>query len=316
MKRVAVLCVGVLLLALVPALVSAQGWLPGLPSFGGMLGGRASCGESLAPGLGPLIFYVGWQPPERFRFGANGDPPVGGIAGIGQKYKLQGIWLGLQESCRASDWLGFMATGWYFIPSNTMSEEVYNRGILGTRNWDTSTQWWFVDGAFLLGGCSGLSAIVGLRFDYSNTQFSNNNPFATFALGHVGDEATVNSQGWIPLLGTQYAYTSSTTNLTFRAVGFPTLLGNVKYTENVGGAGGAQFSGTYNNGYFLEFFAEYSRMFGPGGVGLFARWNMTHGTSNSDFSVDGLGSSGFDLGLNRTAWTLGASATLSFNTPW
>ena len=98
---------------------------------------------------------------------------------------------------------------------------------------------------------------MGLRFDYFNTQFTSSNPFALGPFGLLGDGATVNSQGWIPLFGTQYAYTSPTTNLTVRAVGVPTLLGNVKYTETLGATGSAQFSGTYNGGYFLEVFSEY-----------------------------------------------------------
>lgn len=319
MKRVAILCVGILVLALVPAVVSAQGMLPGLPSFGGILGGRAACGEPTGPGLGPMVFYVGWQPGgSNTGFGAGGGP-VGGIFQLDQDYGTQGLWLGLQQSGQLSDWLGFIASGWYLIPSNSSSTEVYNNGILGSRKWDTSNQWWFVDGVVAIGGgCTGLSALVGLRFDYFNTQFTSSNPFATFPLGLLGDGATVNSQGWIPLFGTQYAYTSSTTNLTVRAVGVPTLLGSVKYTETIGalgGAGSAQLSGTYNGGYFLEVFSEYSRVFGGGGVGVFARWNMTHGRSNSDLSLDGLGSSGFDLGLNRTSWTLGASFALNFTTP-
>jgi hypothetical protein len=319
MKRVAVLCVGILLLAFVPAVVSAQGLLPGLPAFGGVFGSGSACGEPPCPGLGPLVGYVGWMPAENRNVGFGvGGGPLAGIFQLDQGYNQRGLWLGLQESACLSNWLGFMATGWYLIPSNDTSTAVYNNGILGTRSWDTSTQWWFVDGAFLIGGPCGLSAIVGLRFDYYNTQFTNSNPFSTFGLGLLGDGATVNSQGWIPLFGTQYAFTSSTTNLTVRVVGVPALLGNVKYTERIGGlgaAGSAEFSGTYNNGYFLEVFSEYSRTFGGGGVGVFARWNMTHGNSDQDLTLDGLGSSGFTLGLNRTSWTLGASFSLNFNTP-
>lgn len=318
MKRVAILCVGILVLALVPAVVSAQGILPGLPSFGGILGGRATCGEPAGPGFGPLVFYVGWQPAgKNVGFGAGG-PPVGGVYQLDQTYDSKGLWLGLQQSVPLSDWLGFMASGWYLIPSNNGSSEAYNNGLLGTRSWDTTNEWWFVDGVVALGGCNGLAAIVGLRYDYYNTQFTSSNPFALGPLGLLGDGATVNSQGWIPLFGTQFAYTSSTTNLTVRAVGVPTLLGNIKYTETLGalgGAGSGQFSGTYNGGYFLEVFSEYSRVFGAGGVGVFARWNMTHGRSNSDLSIDGLGTSGFDLGLNRTSWTFGGSFSLNFTTP-
>jgi hypothetical protein len=319
MKRVAVLSVGILVLAFIPAVVSAQGFLPGLPSFGGIYGGGASCGEPPCPGLGPLVGYVGWMPAENRNvgFGVGGDP-VGGIYQLDQEYDQRGLWLGLQSSCCLSNRLGFMATGWYLFPSNSGSTEVYNNGIRGTRTWDTSTQWWFVDGAFLIGGPCGLSAIVGLRFDYFNTQFSGQSPFNSFGLGLASDEATVRSEGWIPLFGTQYALASSGTNLTVRVVGVPALLGNVRYRETIGGLGGAgnaELSGTYNNGYFLEVFSEYSRTFAGGGVGVFARWNMAHGNSDLDVTLDGLGSAGFKLGLNRTSWTFGGSFTLNFNTP-
>lgn len=325
MKRVAVLWVGVLVLALVPGLVSAQGWLPGLPSFGGVFGNRAGCGETAGLGFGPLVGYVGWMPSEGpdVSFGVGGGP-VGGIFQLDQTYNQRGLWLGLQDSVSLSSWLNFMASGWYLFPSNNDSTEVYNNGILGRRKWDTSTQWWFVDGAVVLGGggcrCTGLGAIVGLRFDYYNTQFTNSDPFSTSTFGLLGDGATVRSEGWIPLIGTQAAYVSSTTNLVLRVVGFPTLLGNVKYTEAVGalgGGAGAEFSGTYNNGYFLEIFSEYSRTFGAGGIGVFARYNATHGNSDSDLTLatGGFGSSSFKLGLTRTTWTLGASFALNFNTP-
>jgi hypothetical protein len=320
MKRVAVLCVGILVLALVPAAVFAQGWLPGLPSFGGVFGSKAGCGETLSPGLGPLVGYVGWTPGSRNTGFGVGGGPVGGIYQLDQDYDSRGLWLGLQQSAKLSDWLSVIASGWYLFPSNNASTEVYNNGVLGTRAWDTSTQWWFVDAVAALGGgcgCSGLSALVGLRYDYYNTQFTHSNPFFTFPLGAVGDGATVNSQGWIPLIGTQVAYASSTTNLVVRVVGFPYLAGNAKYTETIGGLGAAsaQFSGTYNNGYFMEVFSEYSRTVGVGGIGVFGRWNMTHGNMDSDLSVGGLGSSGFRLGLTRTSFTLGASVSLNFNTP-
>jgi hypothetical protein len=166
------------------------------------------------------------------------------------------------------------------------------------------------------GGCgsSGLSFLVGLRYDYFNTQFTSSNPVFT-GPGTLGDGATVRSEGWIPLLGTQAAYVSSASNLVVRVVGFPYLAGNARYRETIAGAS-AEFTGTYNNGYFLEVFTEYSRTFGPGGLGVFARWNGTHGNSDSDIELNnGAGSSGFKLGLNRNSWTLGGSFTLNFNTP-
>jgi len=321
MKRVAVLCVGIFVLALVPAVVSAQGMLSGLPSFGGIFGSPASsgCGEPAGLGLGPLVGYVGWMTQGRNTgFGAGGGV-VRGIYQIDQDYDTSGLWLGAQQSALLSDWLGFMATGWYLFPSNTSSTEVYNNGVLGTRSWDTNSQWWFVDGALVIGRWSGLSAIVGLRYDYYSTQFKDPAIFNTFALSGITDEATATSEGWIPLFGTQVAYTTPTTSLTVRAVGVPVLLGTVKYRETIGGLGplgSAEFSGTYKSGYFLEVFAEYTRVFGPGGMGIFGRWNTTHGTSDADLSIDGLGANApFSLGINRNSWTFGGSVSLNFNMP-
>jgi hypothetical protein len=117
MKRVAVLWVGILVLALVPGVVSAQGLLPGLPSFGGVFANRAGCGETPSTGVGPLVGYVGWMPstgPD-VSFGVGGGP-VGGVYQLDQTYNQRGLWLGLQDSVSLSSWLSFMATGWYLIP--------------------------------------------------------------------------------------------------------------------------------------------------------------------------------------------------------
>ncbi len=49
----------------------------------------------------------------------------------------------------------------------------------------------------------------------------------------IGDEADVTSQGWIPLIGVQVAYEGAASKLAVRAVGFPTTLGSVKYSETI-----------------------------------------------------------------------------------
>ncbi|MGB6064216.1 MAG: hypothetical protein WBG50_05385 [Desulfomonilaceae bacterium] len=326
MKRVVVLCVGILALAIIPAAVSAQGLLPNFPLLGGVFGNSAACGETPSLGLGPLVGYVGWMPyvTNGVALGVGGGP-LGPIYEMDQLYSLSGVWFGLEQTCHCSDWLGFMATGWYLVPSNSTSTEVYDNGVLGARPWNPTNEWWFVDGAFLINGPGCVSLILGLRYDYFNTEFSNTGTFFTspagvaapFTLGLPTDQATAESQGWIPLIGTQVAYTSPTTNLTVRAVGFPTLLGNVKYRETIGALGSAEFTGTYNNGYFLEVFTDYTRKFGAGGVGVFARWNMTHGNCNSDLNLPVVaGNNSFALGVNRTSWTFGGSFSLSFNSPF
>ena len=329
MKRVAVLCVGILVLAFVPAVVSAQGLLPGLPAFGGFMGGPYTCGEKPFPRVGAPVLYVGWmEGPRGTSFGADTDGlGLGGLRKLTQRYDNRGVWFGVADTVTLTDRLGFMAAGWYLVPSNTVSQQVFNDGDgsypLFGRSWNTNSQWWFVDGIFAFGPCCGpATLLVGLRYDYFTTRFQDP-PFAQIApppappqTAPIGDEADVTSQAWIPLIGVQVAYEGASSKLAVRAVGFPTTLGSVKYSETILVTNRVEATGTYNNGSFLEVFAEYSRKFGGADVGVFGRWNNLHG--NSDLSVDLLPagvSQTFKLGLSRTSWTLGGSFNLSFNTP-
>jgi hypothetical protein len=327
MKRVAVLCVGILVLAFVPAVVSAQGFLPGLPAFGGFLGGPYTCGEKPFPRVGAPVLYVGWmEGPRGTSFGADTDGlGLGGLRKLTQRYDNRGVWFGLSDTVTLTDRLGFVASGWYLVPSNTVSQQVFNDGDgsypLFGRSWNTNSQWWFVDGLFAFGPCCGpASLLVGLRYDYFTTRFQDP-PFANIAAppvvnGDLPDEADVTSQGWIPLIGVQVAYEGAASKLAVRAVGFPTTLGSAKYSETILVTNRVEATGTYNGGSFLEVFAEYSRKFGGADVGVFGRWNNLQG--RSDLSVDLLpagGSQTFKLGLSRSSWTLGGSFSLSFNTP-
>jgi hypothetical protein len=330
MKRVAVLWVGILLLALVPGVVSAQGWLPGLPSFGGVFGNRTGCGEPAGPGFGPLVGYVGWmEGPRGTGFGADTDTlGLGGFHKVVQKYDNRGVWFGLANTITFSDRLAFLASGWYLVPSNTVSEEVFNDGDgtspLFGRDWNTNSQWWFVDGLFAFGPCCGpASFLVGLRYDYFTTRFQDP-PFSQIAPPPapptppppVPDEADLISQAWIPLIGVQVAYAGANYHLAVRAVGFPTALGTAKYNETILATNRIEASGTYSRGSFLEVFAEYSRQFAGAEIGVFGRWNNLQ--ANSDASVDLLpagGSQTFRVGVTRISWTFGASFALNFNTP-
>ena len=281
--------------------------------------------------VGAPVFYVGWmEGPRGTSFGADTDGlGLGGLRKLTQRYDNRGVWFGVADTVTLTDRLGFMASGWYLVPSNTVSQQVFNDGDgsypLFGRSWNTNSQWWFVDGLFAFGPCCGpATLLVGLRYDYFTTRFQDP-PFAQIApppappvviSGNFGDEADVTSQAWIPLIGVQVAYEGANSKLAVRAVGFPTTLGSVKYSETILVTNRVEATGTYNNGSFLEVFAEYSRKFGGADVGVFGRWNNLHG--NSDLSVDLLpagGSQTFKLGLSRTSWTLGGSFNLSFNTP-
>ncbi|HMK35927.1 MAG TPA: hypothetical protein VK463_12715 [Desulfomonilaceae bacterium] len=318
MKRVAAIVFGCLMLALLPGLAPGQGLfsLPGLPSFGNPLGGYSGCGEKVCP-AGGLVGYVGWM---ENREGTSINADTRGLAllaarNVHHNTPNRGLWLGLTGTACLSDRIGFLASGWYLVPSNTSSRELYNDGAL-YRTWEVDPGWWYVDGLFALNGPAGLTLLAGLRYDYYTIKFKRPTDQGGFAT--LNSTADVTSNGYIPLFGTQFAYSSSMGNLVVRAVGVPTLIGNVTYRESFNNAvADFEAHGNYNNGYFLEFFGEYSKSFGPGSIGVFARWNGTEGKLQANAKTDPTGlNTRYDLTVHRLTWTVGGSFSLNFNMPF
>jgi hypothetical protein len=320
MKRVAILFLVAVVFALAPAAVNAQGLFgSGLPSFGGLLGGPSGCGEKLSPGSN-LEFYVGWMD-DRTGTSINVDTTgitIGGASSLRHNFPNRGLWLGLSDTVVLSDRLSFIASGWYLVPSNSNSLEQYDGNFANTlsRTWDTDARWWYVDGLFAVGLPGGFNFLAGLRYDSYNVRFKN--PFnVNNVISLPSDTADAISEGWIPLIGAQYSQSSSAGSLVVRAVGVPTLVGNIKYNQTLQGRGRAEARGNYDNGWFLELFAEYSKSFGPGSVGVFGRWNGTQGNSNVDFQILGFaGNETWRLSVHRNAWTVGGSFSLNFTLPY
>lgn len=319
MKRSAVLLVSLFLLALVPTVVAAQGLLggglSGLPFVGGFLRGPAAgtCDEAPFPRAvtEAYVGYMDHRPGASFGF-STGGPGLLNAFEVRHEYPLRGVWLGLSETVALNEQIGLFASGWYLLPSNFTSEEFYNLDT-AHRRWNTDTQWWFVEGLGSVRIADGFSLLGGLRYDRYTTRFKD--PYDAIGVLSLGsDTADVMADNWIPLAGAQVACIGTESKLIFRAVGFPVLLGNIKYNQAFAGLTAFEARGNYRNGYFLEFFAQYARKFGPGQVGIFGRWNGTHGTVNLD--VDALPAAGnaeFDLSFHRFSWTLGASVSLALN---
>jgi hypothetical protein len=324
MKRVAVLFLGIVVLAMAPAIVSAQGLfgagLPGLPSMGGFFGGSSSCGDKALGFPGPTL-YVGWGATDRpTAVGVGAEHlGVGGVSQLDQRYYDRGLWLGVTQPLTLNEYFSVLASGWYLIPvsNNTGADDSYNNGALGFRTWTNRGKWWFVDGIAALTCKGGCSILVGARYDYYTVKFSDPDSLTSAVGGAGGDEADAISQGVIPLIGTQYALNNATTNLVFRVVGIPTLVGTFSYRETIAGAARLETKGNYNGGYFLEAFTEYGRKFGGmAGIGVFARWNTTHGKADLDTTLlPAGGSDTFKLGLMRNSWTVGGTFNLNFNLP-
>jgi hypothetical protein len=326
MRRVAALFVAILALGLAPAL--AQAFLPGLPSFGGFLGGPATCGEGFAPKIpGPTI-HAGWMLKDRPTSFGIGAETVGlsGVVDVRQSYPLEGLWLGLSQTFVLSENFSILGSGWYLVPGSgprKNSHEAWNEGEV-ERFWTKKEEWWFADGLLAISTRGGGAFLVGARYDYYTTRFTDpltkgfpNDP-------GINDESDLISNNVIPLIGLQWACTSATSNLVMRAVGIPTLAGNVKYQETFFSGIRLETKGNWKGGYFLEFFGEASHSFFGGGskAGVFARWNTAHGEANMETDVLSSIPTGnlilndrFRLGFTRNTWTLGANFQLDFAMP-
>ena len=301
---------------------SAQGLIPDFPSFSwNPFSSQASYGGRSGASVGPLELYVGWMEDRQgSSFSVNNTGSiVGGIVSFKRQFPLRGLWVGASESIKLSDNISIMASGWYLATSVTCSTETYTdlaqaALLFMRRNWDGNNKWWFVDGLLCLGSPTGLNLLVGARYDDFTTHFKNPYDIAGISSAST-DTADVTSYGVIPLIGTQWAYYGADTNLVFRAVGVPALIGSLKYNETFGATMRAEARGDYNRGYFLEFFSEYTKRFGAGQVGVFGRYNLTNGSSNVDLAVSGAGRTEYQLSLYRSSWTLGGVVTLGFNSP-
>jgi hypothetical protein len=327
MKRVAILFLVAVVFALAPAAVSAQGLigagLPGMPSlFGGYAGGPSACGEKCGGLAAGTNLYVGWMDDAKgvtAKFTPEGIPlpTLAAVNEISQQYPVRGLWLGLTQSVPLSENLAIVGSGWYLIPSDRRSTEAFNLpGFTLTYDWGSKSQWWFVDGLLAYGG-GNVQLLAGFRYDYFTTKFSDPSP-PFFVVG-FNDTADVKSEGFIPLFGVQYAQAGGNSNLLFRIVGVPTLLGNISYRQSViNTAASLEGKGNYNGGYFLEAFAQYGwSLGGMGNMGVFGRYNVTGGHSVLSFDLLPLAQSAdYRLGLNRYTWTFGGEFSLNFSIPY
>ncbi|AFM27636.1 hypothetical protein [Desulfomonile tiedjei] len=318
MKRVAVLFIALSLIMGLSA-INAEAFLgAGLPApFTGFFGSGApsSCGPvcdppALAAGT---AFYVGWMEDHNgARINVTADNPANvllGVTEINHRYPLKGLWLGLTQTVPFSEYCSLVASGWYLIPSNERAQEEYRLGTTAAdTNWGTKTQWWFVDGLLAFGSGNG-QLLAGVRYDEFTTKFDDR------SLGFFlpTDTANVTTYNVIPLVGLQYV----SSNLVFRIVGIPTLVGTLKYRENVAGTS-LEATSNWRGGYFLEFFGEYGwKVGGMADFGVFGRYNLAQGKSQLDLTTNPGGlEADYNVSVHRSSWTLGGKMSLNFAIPY
>jgi hypothetical protein len=323
MRRGLILFVGIMALALAPTLVGAQYsgafGLSGLPSMPSMFGGSGS-GNAALPGIAPA-FYVGWGIPQDRNTSVSltaQNLGAGTVRSVDIKFPTNGVWLGTALPVSLGDNLSFVATGWYLFGGDNHANSWDNYAVPAAQDlndWSAKHNWWFVDGA-LAYGWTGFAALVGLRYDNYTASLTSPNNLGLF---NGQQEVSFLSSAWIPFIGFQSAYADTMQSLKIRMLGIPTIVGYSHVGLTV--AGGNRFE--YNNpnytaGHFFEVFGEYTRkFFGSSQGGVFLRWNSARATSSGTGEILTTAfQDTYNFSLNRSSWTLGAVATLDFNTPF
>jgi hypothetical protein len=313
-----------ILIIIMSTAVGAQGLfgvgLPGASYVDGFWRGAVGCAT---PGFGPgPTLYVGGSADY-----ANGTSyglatrgvVIAGLVSSQNSYSNRGIWLGLTLPIDLGQRFGVSASAWTLLRTGALNS---SEGLgFATRQWDVDPRWSFVDGLAIFRCGYGCNIIGGVRYDHDTVAF--NNPVVTSGAvaSAITDQADLNTENWIPLIGTQYENNSYLGSLIFRAVGFPAVGGNVRWSEDFAAPTFVfKGSGNYRRGYFTELFMEYSKKFGPGQLGLFGRWNVFHAESTLTVNrVAGgvvIATENYDFSLNRSSWTLGGSVSLAFGLPY
>ncbi len=317
MRRVVVLG-AILVLAVTPSLVSAQGLFDmGFSQLGGIFGWDQSW---CRPGklIQPCALYVGYSadPANSMRFSLETQNiALGSVASLQHSFGVRGLWLGASNSVQISDRIGILGSFWYLVRDEVVEDrEKYNQPSTIGRTWSTDTEWWFADVYAAYGSLNGFALLAGFRYDYFTTRFRD--PFnVSGIISAPTDKADLRSESYIPLIGGQTAYSDGSSSFVFRVVGSPIVPGRLTYLQSFAGAAAFLVEGNYSEGYFVEAFTEYAHDFGGlANVGFFGRVNAARYTSDIRVTLVGIGpgTETYDQIFYRNSWTVGVRADVKF----
>jgi hypothetical protein len=306
-------------------------WPGGMPAFGGGTGAYGPPGPRL---FEPPTFYVGWMESLRRGSWTFADPNAGSIFGGIHRYDVAGLWLGLEQKINLTETCGLDLDGWVLIPSNRRGSEqeptistvivstspiVVTATVpgLGSRTWNTRTEWWYLDAAATCSFCTPVKAIAGFRYEHFSTRFDN--PADIFGIvSTTADEADLTINSYLPFVGLQTTAGGPASNVCVRLIGFPWAPGNVTHSETGIPGIGSRIDSTrnWNNSYFWEIFAEYNRSVAANmGFGAFFRWNVLHGQTDLSTTLPSGIAVSSDASFDRNTMTFGGSFSLNFASP-
>ncbi len=321
MRKNLTVVLALVVLLVVPAGVSAQGWLGGL--FGSTGPGTA-CGASCEPGCpGLLKFDLGYLFGDR---GAKTGVSFNGnlFADVNSddfQWRVQGLQLGATLQAPLKDDFGLRLRGTWLIPDSGRAIEVFNEPGTGptTLRWSTAIQNYTLEGAAVYAICTPCHVLAGFRFDSLFTNLKNPvHPELAFSVPADRAEWTINE--YIPYVGVGVNY-GHTARLSF--IGTPILWGDTKsrLTFGIATPVSQEFKATFRNGYFFEAAVEYGLDCGIGTASLLAKWTYLHATGSCTVHGNEPGAPNVDLSkasvdLIRQNALLAAQFSVPFVSPW
>ena len=191
------------------------------------------------------------------------------------------------------------------------------------RDWSGDTFWGAVEALIICPINSSFSTVAGFRWDNWQTSLSNPSKFYPPAFYTPTDTGALTVNTYLPLLG----IISSRGGLTFGALGFPYVPGDMDLRETSGGIGSFfTETGSFGSGYFLELFSDYNLPAAPlgssgldGAFSVFVKLSILRASGQSVWRTTG----GFngnipeetDFSFQRNLLSIGANATILFAVP-
>ncbi|MFC1834589.1 hypothetical protein ACFL2Q_07630 [Thermodesulfobacteriota bacterium] len=302
------------------ACVLVAGTIPAHGFFGGAsnLGAPAYTGfsGSMLPGLGcagitnTVTFDIGWVS-HRNGFSYSYEMPSDDGYWESRVHPVRGLWLGGSLATRPWKSVGLEISGGALVTTEKSSNDV-DISTGDEYGYDADYQWGFVEGSGFFSIFGIVDAIAGFRWDHFTTQWEyQDDPdvdYYNFKLNY-----------YLPFVGAQTGFQSSSKRVTLRLIGWPSAPGTVKYEyQYPGGPAHELAEREFESGYFVEGEVRFvwTGFMKKADVGAFLRYNAVH--ARSDQSIDEttfVGDQGQSLALtfHRETWTIGGTVTVPLN---